>query len=300
MDAVYSKGPHEISSVLFAPVVVEGKVLGLFGLANKPGGFNENDARMATAFADLASIVLVQKRNEEKVRRSEEYFRLLTENALDIITIIEADDIIRYESPSVEQVLGYKREDLIGKHYSGLFHPDDQPDAKIIFDQLMKKPGFVLSFQARRRHKDGSWRILEIMARNLIDNPSIKGIVVNSRDITGRKKAEEELHRSNEDLKQFASAASHDLQEPLRGIESFIRLLEKRYKGKLDEKADEYIDYVVHDVNRMQMLIKDLLEYSRVSAKGNTFSPVNCSVVLEQALINLRSAIEESRSRSDV
>ena len=119
--------------------------------------------------------------------------------------------------------------------------------------------------------------------------------------ITRRKQDEEQLHqltdelkRSNEDLKQFASAASHDLQEPLRGIESFIRLLEKRYKGKLDEKADEFIDYVVNDVGRMQTLIKDLLEYSRVGVKDKVFRPVNCSVALEQALFNLRSAIEES------
>ena len=106
----------------------------------------------------------------------------------------------------------------------------------------------------------------------------------------------DELKRSNADLQQFAFTASHDLQEPLRGIESFIKLLEKRYKGKLDEKADEYIDYVVDDVQRMQMLIKDLLEYSRVSVKEKIFCPVNCSVVLEQALKNLRLSIEESRA----
>ena len=70
--------------------------------------------------------------------------------------------------------------------------------------------------------------------------------------------------------------------------------MEKRYKGKLDEKADEYIDYVVDDVKRMQMLINDLLEYSRVSTTEKVFSTANCSVVLEQALNNLRSAIEES------
>ena len=108
------------------------------------------------------------------------------------------------------------------------------------------------------------------------------------------KQLADELKRSNEDLKRFASAASHDLQEPLRGIEGFIKLLEKRYRGKLDEKADEYIDYIVDDVMRMQMLIKDLLQYSRVSAKGKVFNPANCSVVLEQALSNIRTALEES------
>lgn len=108
------------------------------------------------------------------------------------------------------------------------------------------------------------------------------------------KKMSEELRRSNEDLQQFAYVASHDLQEPLRGVASFTKLLEKRYKGKLDEKADEFIDYIIDGASRMQMLIKDLLEYSQVSAQGITFRPVNCSVALEQAIYNLRSAIEES------
>jgi light-regulated signal transduction histidine kinase (bacteriophytochrome) len=116
--------------------------------------------------------------------------------------------------------------------------------------------------------------------------------IVNDRESSLRSTLSE-LRRSNEDLQQFAYAASHDLQEPLRGIASFTTLLEKRYKGKLDEKADEFIDYII-DVKRMQMLIKDLLEYSRASTKGIVFRPVNCSVALEQALYSLRLAIEES------
>jgi PAS domain S-box-containing protein len=120
-------------------------------------------------------------------------------------------------------------------------------------------------------------------------------------DITERKKAEEELkkltvelRRSNADLEQFAYAASHDLQEPLRGLASFAGLLEKHYKGKLDKKADEFIHYIVDDAKRMQMLIKDLLEYSQIDTKGKIFRITNCSVVLEEVIYNLRSAIEES------
>ena len=120
-------------------------------------------------------------------------------------------------------------------------------------------------------------------------------------DITELKRAEEEtkrvadeLKRSNENLQQFAYAASHDLQEPLRGITGFARLLEKRYKGRLDEKADEFIDYIMEDTKRMQRIIQDLLEYSRFGEKGTVFSLVKCSVALEQAIYNLRSAIEES------
>jgi PAS domain S-box-containing protein len=120
---------------------------------------------------------------------------------------------------------------------------------------------------------------------------------------SARLKAEEELHklteelkRSNTDLQQFAYAASHDLQEPLRGIAGFTRLLEKRYKGKLDEKADEFMDYIIGDARRMQELIKDLLEYSRIETKLKVMKPANCAVVLEEAFYNLRSIIEETRT----
>ena len=106
--------------------------------------------------------------------------------------------------------------------------------------------------------------------------------------------AEEEVRRSNSDLQQFAYAASHDLQEPLRGIAGFAGLLEKRYKGKFDRKADEFIDYIIDDVKRMQALINDLLEYSRIEAKGKVFKATNCSVALEEAFYNLRSVIEET------
>lgn len=108
------------------------------------------------------------------------------------------------------------------------------------------------------------------------------------------EKAVDDLARSNAELEQFAYAASHDLQEPLRGIAGFAGLLERRYKGKLDGKADEFIDYIIDDTKRMQMLIKGLLEYSRISAKGIVFRPVNCSVALEQAIYSLRASIAES------
>jgi two-component system, chemotaxis family, sensor kinase Cph1 len=174
--------------------------------------------------------------------------------------------------------------EIFDSHLQKVFKNNDRQTCEI---RLMRKNG-----------SEFSARLESIAANDLNGNSLCRTSVI---DITEDKIAKEilnhltnELKRSNEDLKQFAFAASHDLQEPLRGIEGFVRLFEKRYKGKLDEKADEYIDYVVNDVNRMQMLIKDLLEYSRVSVKDKVFSPVNCSVALEQALHNLRSALEES------
>lgn len=103
----------------------------------------------------------------------------------------------------------------------------------------------------------------------------------------------DELKRSNEELQQFAYVASHDLQEPLRTISSFTQLIERRYKDKLDSNADEFIDYIVMATQRMQQMIIDLLEYSRVMTKGGEFKEMDANKALDNALFNLNGIIGE-------
>ena len=119
--------------------------------------------------------------------------------------------------------------------------------------------------------------------------------------ITRRETAEEalkrtvtDLRRSNAELEQFAYVASHDLQEPLRMVSSYMQLLSRRYAGKLDSDADDFIGFAVDGARRMQVLIQDLLVYSRVGTRGKPFEPTNCEDVLEQVLSNMEVAINES------
>jgi len=115
-----------------------------------------------------------------------------------------------------------------------------------------------------------------------------------STDVTERRKAEEEIRRSNEELERFAYVASHDLQEPLRMVSSYTQLLAKRYAGKLDRDAEEFIAYAVDGAKRMHQLINDLLQYSRVGTRGRELRPTDAEKVLEMVLRDLRVAIEES------
>ena len=123
------------------------------------------------------------------------------------------------------------------------------------------------------------------------------------RDVTEQKRAQqelarkvEELARSNAELEQFAYVASHDLQEPLRMVASYTQLLARRYKGKLDSNADEFIGFAVDGAIRMQLLVQDLLSYSRVTTKGQSFQLIDAKAACANALENLRTSIKDSNA----
>jgi signal transduction histidine kinase len=156
---------------------------------------------------------------------------------------------------------------------------------------------------------DGTRRELEcrfagrIFMINLSPFPQAGYVNLYASDITERKKAEgilklklEELRRSNAELEQFAYVSSHDLQESLRMISSYLQLLQRRYKGQIDEKADKYIYYAVDGASRMQVLINDLLEFSRVTTKAEKPEPTDSELILDQVLSNLNLYIKENEA----
>ncbi len=137
--------------------------------------------------------VTEQKAAERSLRASERYFRSLIENALDTITILDEDGIIVYQSPSSGRVLGYPPEELAGTVVFDYLHPTDQPTAREEFIDALVQGRGRQPVEVRFRHRDGSWRTLEVIGQNLLDDPVVGGIVVNARDITARKRAEERL-----------------------------------------------------------------------------------------------------------
>ncbi len=140
---------------------------------------------------------------EETLRRREKWFRALTENALDLVTILDARGWFKYQSPSAERVLGYQPDELFGQDAFTFVHPADRPTMVAAFQRCVKQPDLTLALAFRFRRQDGSWCFLEAAARSLLHDPEIAGVVINSRDMTERKRTEEELRQSEERFRQI-------------------------------------------------------------------------------------------------
>jgi PAS domain S-box-containing protein len=134
--------------------------------------------------------VTARKRAEAVLRHSEQHFRSLIENSLDLFSILDGDGTIRYTSLSQERASGWKPEEFVGKNASEFVHPDDLPRIKQLAIEAVRNRRHPVSAEYRLRRKDGSWRIVESAGINLLDDPVVAGILVQTRDITERKRAE--------------------------------------------------------------------------------------------------------------
>jgi len=247
--------------------------------------------------------ISLRKKAEALLARMEGRYRGLLEAAPDGMVVVDQAGTIVLLNVQAEKQFGYHRDELLGQQVTNII-PKGFAE-RLIADDLRSQEdaaaqqiGTGIELSARR--KDGNEFPIEIMLSPL---ESSEGTLVTAaiRDITKRRQAEEELlqsldelRRSNEELEQFASIASHDLQEPLRMVSSYTQLLGERYTGKLDADADQFIEFAVDGAKRMQRLIQDLLAYSRVGTRGGELLEVSSEEALEQAIFNLEGAIEHS------
>jgi PAS domain S-box-containing protein len=291
----------------------------------------EDGVLLISALRDITE----RRKADRALLESEAKLRLLVDNVTDYaIFMLDTDGYIVSWNAGAERIHGHRTEEIIGRHLS-CFYPSPEVDQRdgqhdehrsaqrLAAEQALKTAAAVGRFEAEawRIRKDGSRFWASVVLTALMDQDNhLVGFLKVTRDITDRKKADEEirglnasleqrveerteelvasndaLRQSNEDLNQFAYAASHDLQEPLRMVALFSQMLHSSYAGRLDPEADQYISYVVNGAQTMEQLLKDLLEYSQAGSKSEgPPQPVDCETIMEKVLLNLKVSIEQN------
>lgn len=239
------------------------------------------------------------------LKQSEERFRLAFGQAGVGMALIGLDWRFLDANDALCESLGYTKEELSDLSLRMVTHVEYQDNDDEKLSQL--KRGEIPSYMVEKKFllKTGELAWFRLTVSLIRDsNDEALSLIAQMENITRRKVAEkalvaqtEALKRSNQELEQFAYITSHDLQEPLRMVSGYSQLLARRYEGKLDADADEFITYLVDGANRMKSLINDLLAYSRVQRADKVFEPTDSAGVLDQAVANLQAAIEENDAK---
>jgi PAS domain S-box-containing protein len=223
--------------------------------------------------------------------RSEARFRSLITNATDIITILDADGIILYESPPIERILGYDRDELVGSNAFDLVHPEDRATTWAAFAGALSDPALVPTVALRFQHKEGSWRWLESTGTNLLADRDVEGFVVNSRDITERKRRDEQLRAAleaaqagNRAQRQFLAMMSHELRTPMQAVLGYADLLLAGGDDSLTPEQVEDVQTIRRGAERMMALVSQMLDLSRLEAGRMELSsgPVDLGKIIAQ------------------
>ncbi len=269
-------------------------------------------------FVELSRNTALLRRQAEVLSKAEQKFRSLLEAAPDAMIISSEDGRISLVNSQAEVMFGFRREELIGQNIRELV-PDWTASSPLSLDSHGLAPTGLSSPKELWAVRKNKQRYpVEISLSPL---QTEEGLLLTSaiRDITERKKADEAirelnttleqrvaertqellqsneaLRQSNDDLNQFAYAASHDLQEPLRMVALYSQMLQRKYAGALDPETDQYVGFIVGGARRMEMLLKDLLTYSQTGANVGPAEPIDCEPVMKKVLLNLQASIEQS------
>ncbi len=266
--------------------------------------------RLAVSFNkmtdDLEQIINERNKAEESLRRQKNLYETLikTQSEMGIGVAITENEKIIYVNEALCNIYGYKEDEILSMPtFMNMVVENDRDRLKQDLGKRIAGEKISDKGETSVVRKDGKIINIEYSLKIIELEEKIQ-IVSIIRDITEQKKAEislkeksEELTRSNVELEQFAYVASHDLREPLRTVNSYIQLLQNRYQGKLGTDGNDFIDFAVAGVSRMDRLIKDLLSYSRVGRKNQIYEKVDLSVVMGIVLDQLKDVIEKNNAK---
>ncbi|MCK6557187.1 response regulator [Candidatus Binatia bacterium] len=248
-------------------------------------------ASIYAAFAlqrNLASIELA----DLALRRREQYFRSLIEDASDVVAVLNADGTVRYTGPSIARVLGYSPEAVVGRSVLDLVHPAERQQMAAEFVRALQSRGFAETNEVRMLHRDGSWRVLRATAANLLHDQNVQGVVINAHDITelrrgelalreakntaeaAREAAEEArqaAERANRAKSEFVANMSHEIRTPMNGI---IGMTELALQTPLNPEQREYLQMVAASGDALMTVINDVLDFSKMEAGKLALDPV--------------------------
>ena len=231
-----------------------------------------------------------RKEAEDALRRSEQHFRRVIENAQDNIVIVDATGTMTYQSPSVERILGYAPEELVGRNAFEYIHPDDVPVVAGELGAAFATPGYIGHAEYRFRHNDGGWRYLEAFGQTISPESAEEGVVCNIRDMTERRMAEEALRRATQEAEranraksEFLSRMSHELRTPMNSILGFSQLLAR---GALAPDQRRGIQHILTAGRHLLRLINEVLDIARIESGRQQLSlePVRLSLVVQEAV----------------
>lgn len=251
----------------------------------------------------------------EQRKKAEDKFRNFLERVPDSIIVVNEAGSIHLVNAQTVKMFGYTREEMLGSRIELLMpqrYEKMHPFRRFRFFDTEQSTQVAEGFELYAVRKDGREFPVEMSLSPMETDEGVM-LTASIRDVSEKKQLEkvirdtnitlerkvqqrtEELERKNKELEQFAYVASHDMQEPLRTTSSFVDLLRKQYKGKLDENADKYLDYIVQSSDRMKILIKDLLDYSRLGREKEK-RQVDCNSIVEQVKADLNKVIRESQA----